>query len=89
MSLPAPLPIPPEELVIVEVGEDGYAVTELVHLPAARIVATGAGGPTFDRYDFPPSTWPSACRELKSGFVYVRAGMLTDAPICHACEEAA
>lgn len=89
MSLPSPLPLAPEELIVVQIGEDGYAITDLVHRPAARIVATGPGGQHFNRYEFPPARWPSACRELKSGFVYARAGMLTGAPICPACEEAA
>jgi hypothetical protein len=77
----APLPIPLEQLVIVEIT-DGIADTSLVHLPAERC---NKGGFRFDSYDFPPSTWPAACGR-GSGSVYVRAGCLADARICPECE---
>lgn len=88
MNLPAPLPVAKEQLVIVEIGDDGYADTKLVHLPARRQHDTG-WGPSFAGFEFPPATWPSACRQLASGSVYAHAGMLASAHICLACEAAA
>ena len=82
MIAPLPLPLEPEELVIVEIN-DGVANTALVHLPATRC---NKGGFRFDSYDFPPSTWPPACGLLPSGWVYVRAGLLENARICRECE---
>ena len=79
------LPADPEELVIVEIGEDGYADTTLVHIPLERIAK---GGFRFDSFDFPPATWPPTCGLIGSGSVYVRAGMLEDARICPDCEAA-
>lgn len=87
VDLPAPLPIKREELIVVEIV-DGIAQTDVVHLPARRALAAGRGGPTFDRFDFPPDPWPSACREVPAGAVYVRAGVLASAPICPGCAEA-
>jgi hypothetical protein len=87
-SFPSPLPIEPEELVVVEIV-DGQADLTLVHLPAHKRIDGGRGGPTFDRYDFSPSVWPSACRLIEDGYVYVRAGLLADAPVCAECEAAA
>lgn len=87
-ELPAPLPIEPEEYVVVEIV-NGRVRAGLVHLPARRAVAAGRGGPLFSRYEFPPATWPSACRQVVAGAVYVRAGVLEDAPICPDCEAAA
>lgn len=86
-DLLAPLPVDPEELVVVEIRDD-VACTEVVHLPARRAVASGRGGPMFDRYDFPPASWPSACRAVPDGAIYVRAGLLADALVCAACREA-
>jgi hypothetical protein len=80
----APLPIEPEQLVIVDIT-DGIANTSLVHLPAVRCQK---GGFRFDAYDFPPATWPSACG-TGSGSVYVRAGLLEHAEICGDCLAAA
>jgi len=84
-SVIAPLPIEEEELVIVEIVEivDGVADTSLVHLPAA---VSKRGAFRFDSYDFPPATWPSSCRKIRSGAVYVRAGMLANATVCPDCE---
>lgn len=59
----------------------GVADQTVVHLPARA-----AGGFTFARYTFPPATWPSACRRVASGSVYVHAGLLADVPVCRACE---
>lgn len=85
---PVELPFEREEYVVVEIV-DGRIRAGFVHLPARRAVAAGRGGPLFSRYDFPPSTWPSACRQVESGAVYVRAGVLENAPICPDCEAAA
>jgi hypothetical protein len=86
VEFPAPLPVEREELIVVEIRH-GVARTELVHLPARRALAEGRGGPTFDRFDFPPDPWPSACRKVPAGSIYVRSGMLAGAPICPACVE--
>jgi hypothetical protein len=86
-SLPPPLPISLEELVVVNIV-DGVADTTLVHLPAHRRCVGGAGGPTFDRFEFSPAVWPSAGRLVDNGFVYVRAGLLEGAPVCAVCEGA-
>lgn len=78
----APLPLEPEELIVVDII-DGLANTTTVHLPQRKPI----GGIRFDAFDFPPATWPAACGH-GSGSVYVRAGMLEDAVICSACEAA-
>lgn len=78
----APLPVPQEELVVVDI-RDGIADTTIVHLPKRRIEP---GGFTFDSYDFAPATWPPVCGLIRSGWVYVRAGMLEDARVCPDCE---
>jgi hypothetical protein len=72
----------PEQHVIVEIVDE-VADTSLVHLPLAQ-----TGGFRFDRYDFPPATWSSACGRVRSGSVYVRGGMLEGAPVCPDCEAA-
>jgi len=80
----APLPIPPEELVIVDIT-DGVAITTLVHLPAIRSNGWDQGGGTFTSYDFPPAMWPSKCGAVPKGAVYLRAGPFADAVICREC----
>lgn len=80
------LPFEREEYIVVEIRH-GVARTDIVHLPARRVLESGRGGPTFDRFEFPPASWPSACRELSSGWIYVRAGLLAGAPVCAACME--
>lgn len=82
--LPADL-VEPEQLVVVHITDE-VADTREVHLPAATANKDGRGW-RFTDYDFPPAYWPSACRKVRSGSVYARAGMLTDAPVCLACEE--
>lgn len=88
MTLPAPLPAEREPLVVVEVL-DGHADTTIVHLPALRAVESGAGGPLFTRYEWPPAVWPSACRRVRAGSVYVHGGVLAGVPVCADCEAAA
>ena len=78
----APLPLEPEELIVVEIVDD-IANTRLVHLPATRC---NKGGFRFDSYDFPPATWPAACGN-GSGSIYVRAGEFAESVICPDCEE--
>ena len=80
----SPLPVEQEQLVVVEII-DGVADTTLVHLPA---VQCHGGGLKFHSFDFPPATWPPACQQIRSGAVYVRAGMLADAVVCPDCEAA-
>lgn len=75
-----------DQHIVVEIV-DGMADTATVHLPAARSCIGGRGGQTFLEYDFPPATWLSVCGVR--GSVYIRAGLLSDAPLCLACEAAA
>lgn len=85
-ALPHPLPIQPEQHIVVEIIDD-LADTTIVHLPAARSNIAGRGRQTFLEYDFAPAHWISVCGVR--GSVYVRAGMLADAPVCLECEAAA
>ena len=88
MSALAPLPLaePEEEFVVVHVHEDDSIDATLLHLPARR---RGHAGRMWGDLDFPPFAWPSACGRVAAGWIYLRAGVFADTPVCPDCQAAA
>lgn len=91
MTILAPLTIPAERYVVVEIV-DGVAQAALLHLPLpthwTRYGARPWDEVAFsDRIEdgFPPLSWPAACGAFSNGSIYVQGGPLRDRPVCDDC----
>lgn len=96
MTLLAPLTVPVEKYVVVDIV-NGVAQTAELHLPAAERVYNTYNGVRNQRVrftdriqtGFPPSSWPAACGAFLAGWIYVEAGPLAGRPFCPRCVAAA